>query len=246
MAVLGLALGSFFNVLIHRLPRKESISFPPSHCASCGTKIKPWHNIPVISYILLRGKCKTCGDKIHWHHLLVELITPVLFLSISLKFDVSSLLFYKYLLLVFFLIPIFFIDAFHRLILHVTTIPLLVIGLVFSILPGSDVFIIEAVITGLIVFSVMLLLSWSYTKLKKAEGLGGGDIWLLTALATFFGALAMPWILIIACLIAILYYILMIRQKEQTFVFGPFIVLACLIWIFGAGSYILPYMMLPG
>lgn len=76
IAVLGAPLGSFFNVLIHRLPQKQSIVYPPSHCDGCKKIIPFYLNIPIISYILLGGKCRYCKAKIHWHHLLVEIITP--------------------------------------------------------------------------------------------------------------------------------------------------------------------------
>jgi len=83
ITLFGMAFGSFFNVCIYRLPRKMSIAFPNSHCPNCNTPIKPYHNIPIFSYLFLRGKCHYCGAKIHWHYFLVEVITPLLFVSVS-------------------------------------------------------------------------------------------------------------------------------------------------------------------
>ena len=232
IAVLGASLGSFFNVLIDRLPRKASIIKPPSSCSDCGYRIPVWLNIPIFSYIFLRGRCSKCGAFIHWHHLVVEIITPLLFIALFYKFGLTSILFFKYLVLISFLIPIFFIDALHQLILHVTSIPLIVIGLIFALLPGSDVPIANALATSAFIFCFLLLLAWAFSKIRNKDGLGGGDIWLLTGISTFFGFAGIPLILIFACVFAILYYIVVIRQKERPFVFGPFIVIATLIWIF--------------
>ena len=232
IAVLGASLGSFFNVLIDRLPRKASLIKPLSSCDGCGYKIPPWLNIPIFSYIFLRGKCKKCGAVIHWHHIVVEIVTPLLFIALFYKFGLTNILFYKYLVLISFLIPIFFIDALQQLILHVTSIPLIVVGLIFALIPGNDVGIINALITSAFIFCFLLLLAWSFSKLRKKDGLGGGDIWLLTGISTFFGFTNIPMILIFACIFAIAYYIVVIRQKERPFVFGPFIVLSTVLWIF--------------
>lgn len=235
-------MGSFFNVVISRLPNKESLLYPPSHCSDCGYKIPPWKNVPVLSYLLLRGKCSKCGAKIHWHHLLVEVVTPILFVAIHLRYGFGSVIFFKYLVLMGFLIPIFFIDAFHQLILHVTSIPLIVIGLGFALMPGNDISILNALITAMISFTLLLGLAWFYTKVKKREGLGGGDLWLVTGIATFVGALALPWILLIASLLGIIYFFVGVRIKEQVFAFGPFIVLGTVLWILGLDRLAMPFM----
>ena len=142
-------------------------------------------------------------------------------------------MFYKYLILISFLIPIFFIDLMHKLILHVTSIPLIVLGLIMAIFTASDVTILNALMSGAGTFLGMALIAWLYSKAKKIEGLGGGDIWIMTALAIFFGALYIPFIFIIASLIALLYFVLFIRNKDIAFAFGPFLVLASVFWIFG-------------
>ena len=89
-AVMGLLLGSFYNVCIYRIPRKENIAFPPSHCPNCGHKIRWWENIPVISYVLiLRGKCSSCGEKISVQYPLVEFITSLVFGGIYYRYGMS-------------------------------------------------------------------------------------------------------------------------------------------------------------
>jgi len=185
-------LGSFFNVLIHRIPLKQSIVIPASHCASCKRRIPFYENIPIVSYIILRGKCSKCGAKIHWHHLLVEIITPILFVALFFRYGLTDFLFYKYSILLGFLIPIFFIDAFQQIIPHVLSIPLIVVGFSLALIPGNDIGVLNALLTSLFVFCFLLLLAWGYQKLRGYEGLGGGDIWLLTGITAFFGITGIP------------------------------------------------------
>ena len=87
--IFGAVIGSFLNVVIYRLPRGESIAFPASHCQSCHTPLKPWHNIPIFSWLFLRGKCAFCGEKISMQYPLIEILSGLLFMSIFLKNDLS-------------------------------------------------------------------------------------------------------------------------------------------------------------
>ncbi len=238
IAVLGSVLGSFFNVLIDRLPRKESIVKPGSHCTACGKAI-PWYmNVPILSFIILRGKCSSCGARFHWHHIVVETITPALLVSLFLIHGLSGPLFYKYAIMACFMVPIFFIDAFHHIIPHVLSIPLIFIGLIFSFFAGTDLGFMVALITALTIFSLLYIIALLYAVIRKREGLGGGDIWLLTGLGTFFGAINMPFLILLAALMGILFFIIFIRNREMEFAFGNFIALAAVIWAL-AGDKIL-------
>lgn len=230
LSIIGAALGSFINVLIYRLPRKESIIFPASHCGNCKKHIPFYLNVPILSYIVLGGKCKYCGAKFHWHHLLVEVISPLILIACFLQYGAVGVLFFKYSLLMLFLIPIFFIDALHQIIPHWLSIPLIPIGLLIALVPGNDVGIIDAIFTASFIFIVLLLLAYSYRTIRKADGLGGGDIWLLTGIATFFGVRSMPYIVIVAAVLGILYFIAIVRDKDKGFAFGTFIVLATMLW----------------
>ncbi len=223
-------MGSFFNVLIHRIPLKQSIVIPASHCVSCKRRIPFYENIPIISYIALRGKCSKCGSKIHWHHLLVEIITPILFVALFLRYGLTDFLFYKYAILLGFLIPIFFIDAFQQIIPHVLSIPLIVVGFVLSLVPGNDIGIFNALLTSLFVFCFLLLLAWGYQKLRGYEGLGGGDIWLLTGITAFFGITGIPYIFLLSALMGIVYFLIFVRDSNKPFAFGTFIAVAAIIW----------------
>jgi len=236
LAVLGAALGSFFNVLIHRLPQKQSIVYPPSHCDGCKKIIPFYLNIPIISYILLGGKCRYCKAKIHWHHLLVEIITPVILVLLFFRYAYYGqyMLFLKYSLLCMFMIPIFFIDAFHQIIPHKLSIPLLPLGLIFAMLPGNDVSLLEAFISAAVIFCFLVFIAYAYRFVRKTDGLGGGDIWLLTGIATFFGLVSMPYVVLISALLGIIYFVFFVKNKEQGFAFGTFITFTAVIWsVFG-------------
>ena len=191
---------------------------------------------------MLRGKCSKCGAVFHWHHLLVEIVTPLLFIALFFQYRYSGVLFFKYIILFSFLIPIFFIDAFHNIIPHVLSIPLIVIGLIIALIPGNDIGIMNAALTGLFVFCFLLLLAWSYEKIRGTEGLGGGDIWLLTGIATFFGLQSIPFIFMLAALMGIIYFIFFVRKPDKAFAFGTFIVVASIVWTVIGGENILSFL----
>jgi len=232
LAVLGAAFGSFFNVLIYRLPRKQSIVYPPSHCGDCNKPIPFYLNIPIVSYIMLRGKCKYCGASIHWHHFLVEAITPLILILLFLQYGYQGqfMLFLKYSVLCLFLIPIFFIDAFHQIIPHKLSIPLIPLGFIFALIPGSDITILESGIAAAIIFFFLLFIAYAYRFARKVDGLGGGDIWLLTGIAAFLGLISMPYVILISAVLGIIYFFIFVRNKEQGFAFGTFIAVTTILW----------------
>ncbi|HOY85402.1 MAG TPA: prepilin peptidase [Candidatus Syntrophosphaera sp.] len=233
ISVLGAVLGSFFNVLIDRVPRGESVVNPPSHCTSCGKQLPPGQNIPIYTYLAQKGKCRSCGAKIPWHHLAVEIATPLLFLALFLVYGVESLSFWKFTVMFGFLIPIFFIDAFHKIIPLVLSVPMVVAGLVLGFIQsGYDFmnFFWVYLLPALGLFALLYLLALAWEKFFHKEGLGGGDVILIPAVAAFFGAIHIPFVILLACLMGILYFLLFIRKPEQAFAFGNFIALAAVIW----------------
>lgn len=242
LAALGAALGSFINVIIHRLPRKESIVFPASHCGDCGKAIPFYLNVPILSYIVLSGKCKYCGARIHWHHLLVEIITPVILIVLFLQYGLWNFLFYKYAILCLMLIPIFFIDAFHQIIPHKLSIPIIGIGVLSALHPQNDITLLNSVITAGVILAFLLALAYMYRWARKVDGLGGGDIWLLTGIAACVGFTSIPFVVIFSCLLGILYFMIFIRNKSTEFAFGTFIALATVIWILLGGDSILAFL----
>ncbi len=143
--ILGSVIGSFLNVCIYRLPRGESIVFPPSHCTSCGSGIKFYNNIPVLSFLILGGKCADCGTRISLRYPAVELLSGLVMAGLFYKFGLSlDTLFYA--LLVYSLVAVTFIDLSHMIIPNVITIPGMIIGLLFNILSTNWQIIFEQLI----------------------------------------------------------------------------------------------------
>jgi len=246
LAILGAALGSFFNVLIYRLPLRQSIITPPSHCGECNRFIPFYLNIPIVSYLLLGGKCKYCGAKIHWHHLLVEIITPLILIGIFLRYDLLNIVFLKYAILALWMVPIFFIDAFHQIIPHKLSIPLIPLGLIFALFPNSDVNIYSSLIASLLIFLFLLLIAWLYRVARKMDGLGGGDIWLFTGIASFMGIFNLPYLVILASLLGIIYFLIFIRSKDQVFAFGTFISASVVFWSLVSGEKLITNLLYGG
>ncbi|MCF7793789.1 MAG: prepilin peptidase [Candidatus Cloacimonetes bacterium] len=227
--LLGMAFGSFFNVCIYRIPARLSL-LPKSHCPNCDALIKPQQNIPIFSYIFLKGKCRNCGSKIHWHYFIVELITPILFLLLFLKFGFSLLLL-KYLIFISAGIIIFFIDAFHRIIPDIISLPLIAIGLAFSVFPGSDQSLLTSLLSALFGFLIFLVTGYVFDLITKRESLGGGDIKLIAAIGAFLGIFGLIFTIFVASFSALILLIIIKHDRSNVFPFGPFL-------IFGATSYI--------
>jgi leader peptidase (prepilin peptidase)/N-methyltransferase len=186
VVVFGLLVGSFLNVVIARLPIRESLVTPPSHCPKCQNQIRWWDNIPVLSYLLLRGQCRQCKTKISIRYPLIELLTAFLFLAASIRFGVTPLLFFRDLPFLALLICITFIDLEHRLIPDSLSLGGLVLGLVTSFFtPGFG--IQTALIGAGVGFGFFYAVAWFYVWRTGQSGLGGGDIKLLAMLGSFIG-----------------------------------------------------------
>lgn len=194
---LGLLLGSFFNVLIWRLPREESILWPPSHCPRCGRKIRPWENIPVISYLLLGGKCSGCSNPISWIYPLIEVLTALfsallgvtLFRHYSSDFSLIEIpvFFLQYLFLLL-MIPMAVIDIRHYIIPDGFTIHLMIAGLLFSFIPG-EITPLQSFAGVILGGGTLYLIGWIGTRLlKKGEAMGFGDVKLMAAAGAIFGS----------------------------------------------------------
>ncbi|MDD5761307.1 MAG: prepilin peptidase [bacterium] len=182
--LLGACIGSFLNVVIHRLPRGESIVSPRSRCPGCGRAIRSWENIPMASFIALRGKCAGCGGAISLRYPAVEALTAAGFVAIFLLGShgfplLRDLLFFSL------LVPIAFIDIDHRIIPDELSLGGLAAGLFLSFLPGGDWkgSVAGAVLGGGILYATAFL----YEKIRGAEGMGGGDIKLLAMIGAFVG-----------------------------------------------------------
>ena len=183
-AVLGLVVGSFLNVCIHRLPRRESIAWPASHCTACQRTLAWFENVPVGSWLVLRGRCRTCGAGISLTYPLVELVTGMVFVGGYLLYGVTPLLAVR-LLFACAMIVLFVIDLRHRILPNVITLPGIVAGLIFSAMlpPGWLASVIGAAVGG----GVLFVIAEAYYRLRGVEGLGMGDVKMLAMIGAFLG-----------------------------------------------------------
>jgi leader peptidase (prepilin peptidase)/N-methyltransferase len=219
--ILGSIIGSFLNVCIYRLPRDESIFFPPSHCPSCKKKINPGDNVPVLSYLILRGRCRHCGEKISPVYPLVEILTASLFLLFTHHLGLVPGL-APYLVFVSAMIVIFFIDLEHQIIPDVITLPGILLGLAFSpLLPHTLLEGIIGALGGGAFFYLVAVLS--------RGGMGGGDIKMVTMMGAFLGwkilAVAIFLALLIGSAVGISLLATRIKGRKDPIPFGPFLVI---------------------
>jgi len=230
VVIMGLVIGSFLNVCIFRIPREESISFPPSHCMKCGTKIKTYDLFPVISYFILRGKCRKCGDKISMRYPLIELTTGILFLLIYLKFGFTLDLI-KFALLACFLIVIGMIDLDTTDVYLQTTLPGIIIGsafIVFAFINGTSylTFIFGGLLAGGLIALIIAI----------THGMGWGDFEICLLSGLFLGFKSSIIMLFFSFVLGgtIGVFLLVTKKKsgKDPIPFGPFIVMGTFIAMF--------------
>ena len=261
LGVLGLVVGSFLNVVIHRLPKMMerqwerecaefvgeefrgeelheakpySLAFPGSHCPSCGAEITARQNIPVLSYLFLRGRCAHCGIAISIRYPLIELSTAAIWILCGLTFGVSNAL-SAAMLLTGVLIALTAIDLDHQLLPDSLTLPLLWVGLLINI--DATFVSLESAVLGA-VFGYLCLWSvyWLFKIVTGKEGMGYGDFKLLAALGAWFGLSALPTIVLLSSLVGAVIGIALIvmrrQDRETPMPFGPFLAGAGLIHLF--------------
>ena len=232
--VFGLVLGSFLNVCIHRIPRKQSIVTPPSSCPDCGEQIRFYDNIPLISYLLLLGKCRRCGHKIPFRYPLVELITGLLSIALFIRYGVS----FQYVLFFLFsasMVVISFIDLQWQIIPDVISLPGIAAGLIVSILLNYIEWhesLIGIVAGGGALYLVAVGFEW----LTGKDGMGGGDIKLLAMIGAWMGWKALPFVVLLSSLTGVIIggASLIASQKglRARIPFGPFLAIGALIYLF--------------
>ncbi len=222
--LLGTCLGSFLNVCVYRLPRQESPIWPRSHCMRCKRTLPLWWNVPVVSYLILRGRCRFCEGRIPPTYLLVEVLTGVLLVLVWKHYGLS-LSFLRYSVLILLLLTISFIDLHHKLILNVLTFPGIGLGLLLSGLT-SEPPIVESIAGLVLGGGTLWLIGRSGKVVFKQESMGAGDIKLGAMIGTFLGAKVMV-ALFLAFLIAapvVLIGLLTGRLRVgSTIPFGPFL-----------------------
>ncbi len=236
--LLGAIFGSFSNVCIYRLPNNKAISKGRSYCNSCNKEIRWFDNIPLISYIILRGKCRSCNAKISFQYVLVEFLSGISFVFIYYVFGLSITSVLLAILSIFFII-IFFIDLKHYIIPNELTFPLMVIGFLKSFDPNLNQAIfpnyINSLIGGLVGYSIIWLIIFIYKKIRNREGMGLGDAKLLAVVGFWFGWLSVPFIIFISSLVALILVVPSILNKSRKMTsqipFGPYIIIGCIIYI---------------
>jgi leader peptidase (prepilin peptidase)/N-methyltransferase len=185
-SLFGLVVGSFANVVIHRLPREESIVFPSSRCPRCGAAIRPWQNIPVFSWLLLGGRCASCREPISPRYPVVELLHGAGFGLVVWNFGPQP---FTLLLLLFFfaLVVLAFIDWDHQILPDVITLPGILIGILGSLIPGALIDWREASLAAFLGYAAFFLIAEGYARLRGIEGLGQGDWKLAAMMGSFLG-----------------------------------------------------------
>lgn len=230
----GLAVGSFLNVVIYRLPRKMKFLIERSICINCKQQLKWYHNIPVLSYLALRGKCAFCAKTISFRYPLVEIVNTLAFFYFLSHFGLS-INFYVYSLLASVLIVIFFIDLDFQIIPDVINFPLMIIGLGISFLP--DGIGIKAAVIGLLVGGGSLyLVAILGDILFKKESMGGGDIKMAAMLGAFLGWQKVLFIFISSAFIGLVVSLVIMGfsaklRQTRMIPFGPFLSLAAMLAI---------------
>ena len=193
--VIGLCIGSFLNVVIYRLPLGKSIVSPPSKCRNCNYQLRAYDNVPVLSWLFLRGRCRKCGTPVSMQYPIVELITGALFVLVVWLTPMGPLVASR-LILVCILIALFGIDLEHQILPNSITLPGIAIGVLFSLIvaPGIKDALIGVLIGGGILYAI----AGAYYLWRREEGMGMGDVKMLAMIGAFLGWKAVLVTLVLA------------------------------------------------
>lgn len=234
ISLYGLLIGSFLNVCVYRIPREESIAFPPSHCPNCSANLKWYDLVPVFSFMVQRGKCRYCGEKISPKYPTVELLNAIIYLIVYLQFG-FTLEFFFYAIIFSLLIIITFIDLEQMIIPDILVILILGTTIVYKfvsyLLYSKSPELINST-GGLILSSLLFIIIIIVSK----GGMGGGDVTLIGSLGFILGIkhifLAIFLSFILGAIISIILLIMKIKGKKDPIPFGPLIILGFFITLF--------------
>ena len=213
--IIGAMFGSLANVCIYRMPKNKSIVFNRSACPYCRRTIVWYYNIPIVSFLLLKGKSHCCKKKINPQYLLVELLTAVLFYLNVLLFPINQAILLSG--ITFFLIVIFYIDLKYKIIFNIFSYLLLTSGLLINFYPKLNPFsisVLNSFLSAMISMLFFLLIRYLFKKIKKKEGMGLGDAKLIAGLSAWSGFESFLYILTISSLIGILYFLTFPKNKR--------------------------------
>ena len=236
--IIGCIFGSFSNVCIFRLPNNKKISKGRSFCINCKKEINWFDNLPLLSFVILKGKCRYCNNSISFQYFLVELIAGLSFIYTYhfFGFSITSVLLAT--LIIFFII-IFFIDLKHYIIPNELTFPLMAVGFLKSFLPNLNQTIfpnyINSLIGGIIGYGIIWLIILLYKKIRNKDGMGLGDAKLLAVIGFWFGWISIPFVIFLSSVIALIIVIPDLLKKSKKLSsqipFGPHIIIATLFFI---------------
>jgi len=240
----GCCIGSFLNVVIHRVPAKKSLVHPGSHCPQCGHSIMPYDNIPILSYLLLGGKCRYCHAHISMRYPMVEGLTGFLALMLFRKYGLTPQCFIEF-FFVSLLIAITFIDLDTYLIPDVLSLTGIVVGLALSFFTPRLTWL-DSLLGVLVGGGIFYLIAIGYQYLRHQEGLGGGDIKLLGTIGAFVGIPGVVFTILVASLVGTsVGLVVMWRSKKgltTMLPFGPFLSLGAVCHLFWGQSFFQWYM----
>ena len=241
---LGIVLGSFANVCIHRLPKNKQVIIGRSFCPKCKKKINWYDNLPLVSFLILNMKCRNCNKKISYRYFIVELLTGIIFLIIFLSFNsLATLIFLCILSLI--LIMIFFIDLENFIIPDVLNFSIMFLALLKNFLPNLNTSFIQeinqSIIGGIAGYLSIWLIIFLYKTIKKIDGMGLGDAKLIAGIGLLFGWQSIPFVLFISSVLGLIFVIPSLLNKKKNMrseiPFGPFIIAAGIVY-FTFGDYL--------
>jgi len=255
--VFGSIVGSFLNVCIQRMPKLESVVWPRSHCPKCKKRIAAYDNIPFISYILLKGRCRSCKEKISLRYPLVELLTALLMLALFNRFGLNYS-FFLYMVMLWGLIIATFVDIPHRIIPDEVSVGGMIVGFIMVSVIGFTLYPLKfnfspmiqsllGIITGGgIIYLTGVLFDLVYFKLLKrpaiggeTESMGGGDVKLLAMIGAFMGwKMALLAFFLAPFLGIVIGIVNLVTKKDHTIPYGPFLSIAALLSLFWGNKII--------
>ena len=236
--IFGSIWGSFCNVCIRRIPNNTSVIKGRSHCPSCNKLIKWYDNIPLISFLILKAKCRDCSTTIDIKYFIIELISALNFVLIFYLFGFSSTTILFFILSIGFLI-IFFIDLKHFIIPNEITYPLMMLGFLKSFDPNLNLNLfpnfIDSLIGGFLGYIIIWLVIFIYKKFRNKEGMGLGDAKLVSLIGFWFGWISIPFVIFFSSAIALIKVIPdLIKNKKNLsseIPYGPYLIVGCLTFL---------------
>lgn len=232
--IFGTIIGSFLNVCIFRLPKKQSIISPSSYCPNCHQPIKFYNNIPILSFLFLGGKCRNCRHPISTRYPIVELLAGLFSLALFLKFGLT-LSYLVYLAFSAALLVITFIDLDHQIIPDVITLPGIILGFTTSLfLPGMT--FLDSIIGVAAGGGGLFLIAMGYSLIAKREGMGGGDIKLISMIGAFLGWKSVLVTIftgsVLGSLVGLTLMVKKGKNRKYAIPFGPFLAIGAMIYLF--------------